>query len=298
MSTTAIDTLPAADEIERLEQSEEEIGNETPHQPVPPVPLPSLSELSSPLWTPGVLHVLGPVEVPGFLPRRVRVYLPSTARPGIPHPVVYGFDGQNLFGDDTAYAGGWHFHRVIERRAARKRVAPIVVGIDHGERERIDELSPFAFEHSKGRADAFLDWVTGAVLPRLEAELPILPFPEARVIGGSSMGGLAALYAHLRHPQLFGNAMVMSPSFWVADAAMLDHLAAREESESGRVYLDAGRHEGNGTLTPVVQQAARHLREIGYTGDRLRVRIEMRGGHDEKSWNRRLPGALRFFLGA
>lgn len=289
--------------IEAPEQVEDEIAAEAPPaEAIPPSEaaesFPTLAELPSPLWTPGGLHVLGPVDLPGFLPRRVRVYLPSTVRPGVLHPIVYGFDGQNLFGDDAAYAGGWHFHRVVERRAARRRIAPIVVGIDHGERERIDELSPFPFEHSKGRADDFLAWLVGALMPRLESELPVLSSAIARVIGGSSMGGLAALYAHLRFPQIFGGAMAMSPAIWVAGAAMLDFLAGQERSSTGRVYLDAGRHEGNGTLTPVVQQVARRLREIGYIGDRLRLRIELRGGHDEQSWNRRLPGALQFLYGA
>lgn len=256
-----------------------------------------LGQLPEPEWAPGRLHRLGPIDVPGLRPRSVRVYLPSSFRPDLFHPVLYGFDGQNLFEDEAAFAGGWHLHREIENRVRRSRLAPIAVGIDHGNEGRIDELSPFVFPQSKGRADLFLDWVVGGLIPYLLTRLPIYPAAEGAVVAGSSMGGLAAFYAHLRHPGVFGGALAMSPSFWIAEGAVLRWAERRGAPPPSRVYLDGGREEGAGTVAPRVREMAAILRRQGYRRDRLRVRIDPRGQHDEASWRRRLPGALGFFYG-
>src|SRR5262245_6072211 len=56
----------------------------------------------------GVL-LLGPYEVPGLASRSVRVFLPPPDGRG-PPPVLYLFDGQNLFDDAPSFAGGWHLH--------------------------------------------------------------------------------------------------------------------------------------------------------------------------------------------
>src|SRR5579863_6989097 len=66
-------------------------------------------------WKPGQLHIIGPLAVPGHVPRRIRVYLPSSFVPGEPRFGLYMFDGQNLFEDYPSYAGGWKLHDAIER---------------------------------------------------------------------------------------------------------------------------------------------------------------------------------------
>jgi len=91
--------------------------------------------------------------------------------------------------------------------------------------------------------------------------------------------------------------LAMSPSFWVAAGAILPWVERVEPPNPSRIYLDAGRGEGNGELVPIVREMAGILRGRGYRRDRLRLRIDPNGGHDEPSWRRRLPGALRFFFG-
>ncbi|MDP9120331.1 MAG: esterase family protein [Acidobacteriota bacterium] len=264
--------------------------------PPPPLDLPAPAGPLAAEWVPGRLHVLGPLEVPGFRARHVRVYLPSTFSPAVPRFALYMLDGQNIFEDEPSFSGGWHLHAAIERLArSRHRVAPIVVGIDHGGEDRFSELSPFPHEEQPGRLDAFLEWLTGSLTPLLAAELPLIPGALGAVAGGSSMGGLASLYAHFRHPEAFGGALVMSPSFWLADDAILRYVADRPTPEVSRIYLDCGAREGRGTLLPLVAAMAAHLGNRGYDADHLMFRIDRRGAHNERSWRRRLPGALRFF---
>ncbi|HVT59404.1 MAG TPA: alpha/beta hydrolase-fold protein [Thermoanaerobaculia bacterium] len=249
-------------------------------------------------WHPGKIHILGPLAVPGLADRNVRVYLPSTFTPRVPRFALYMFDGQNLFDDQPSFAGGWHLHAAIERLAKGCPLAPIAIGIDHGHELRLRELSPFPVAEGHGGGaglDLLLDWMTGTLMPLLAGELPLISGPVGAVAGGSSMGGLAALYAHFRHPDAFGGALAMSPSLWIADGEILRWVAGQPTPEVSRIYLDCGAREGRGMVLPLVAAMAAHLGNRGYDRDRLLFRPDPRGAHNESSWRRRLLRALRFF---
>lgn len=241
----------------------------------------------------GHFEQLGTVVPKGLGARRVRAYLPA-ATDATPRPLIVMFDGQNIFDDAGSFVGGWHAHRAVDR-LARER-APIVVGIDHGGAHRIAELSPFSDGTRGGHLEGFLAAVIDQLLPRLRARFAIRDLP---FIGGSSLGGLASLYAHLQHPDLFGGALAMSPSLWFARARVAAWLRAQPAPPRSRIYLDIGTPEGAFRMQPLVVRLGRELRQRGWreTGNRrLLVHVDPRGRHRESSWRRRLPAALRFLV--
>src|SRR5688500_12225603 len=62
--------------------------------------------------------------------RRLRVYLPPDYATGTRrYPVLYMFDGQNLFDDATSYAGEWGVDESMDALAREEGFAAIVVGI-------------------------------------------------------------------------------------------------------------------------------------------------------------------------
>ena len=238
--------------------------------------------------------IWGPENVPGLSPRRVRIHVPAGHDPARGAPLLFLFDGQNVFDDASSYAGGWYAHHAVDRMAQR-RPHPVVVGIDHGGVDRIHELSPWAANGSRGQLDLLLRWLTDSLLPQLRVQFSAGAGPAATVIGGSSMGGLAALYAHLARPDVFGGALVMSTSLWFAQRRMLSWLGEVSLPWTSRIYLDAGASEARGALLEMNRSAAATLRYRGYDDDRLRVMEDRRGTHNEASWRRRLPVTLRFF---
>lgn len=236
-------------------------------------------------------------DIPGVATgRRVRVYVPHGLPEEGPRPALYMFDGQNDFGDEGSYAGGWFAHDAVDRLSPRTSNVPVVVAIDHGGDKRIDELSAWKQGSMGGLADPFLDWMTGTLVPAMQREFHLTPGAVGAVVAGSSMGGLAALYAHFRHPEAFGGALAMSPAFWFGRGAILAYVAHRPTPPFSRVYLDCGQREGGGRMATGLHAVADLLRPRGYGEDRLRVRIDKRGTHNEKHWRRRLPNALRFMF--
>jgi predicted alpha/beta superfamily hydrolase len=242
-----------------------------------------------------VLHHLGPFDVPGLRPRRVRVYVPPRDK-SVPSPVLYMFDGQNVFDDEPSYAGGWQLHKTARSLAKKHGAAPVVVGIDHGGEARIEELCPWPAERSGGRTDALLDWITGTVMPRVQADFNVTDDPLRVAVGGSSLGGLGALYAHFRNPERFGMALAMSPSLWVGGGKIFAYILSRSRPWTSRIYLDAGALEAGGRMLEAARRLAAELRARGWDDGTLRFVASKRGTHSEKHWRRRAPGGIEFLF--
>jgi predicted alpha/beta superfamily hydrolase len=236
---------------------------------------------------------LGSYDIPGIGQRRVRVHVP---RGRAKRSVVVLFDGQNVFDDEGSFAGGWHAHRAAERVVTRRRPAPIVVAVDHGYAARQHELLPFSGGRSRGGLDAMVAFLRVRLAHDVRARFGIPAAPARWVVGGASLGGVAALYTHFAAPEVFGGALCMSPSLGIGGRRLFEWTAAQPLPWTSRIYLDCGAREGRGTALPRVAAMAALLRARGYGEDRLRFRRDARGRHDEASWRRRLPGALRFLL--
>ena len=245
-----------------------------------------------------ILHKLGPFRAPWLAgERHVRVYVPPGRSGGELLPVLYMFDGQNIFHDDPSFSGGWHLHHTVEDLARRGRPAPIIVGIDHGGPRRIDELSPFRCRMSKGQLRHLLAWMTKTLIPRIRDEFPVRRDVAGTAIGGSSLGGLAALHAHFHRPEMFGAALVMSPSLWLARGKMLRWLPKQSRPWTTRIYVDAGAREPR--LLRDADRLVHMLRARGWGDHELLWRPDPHGVHHESAWRRRAPAALEFlFTGA
>jgi len=244
-----------------------------------------------------VIYKLGPFAIPGLSrDRHVRVYLPDE-RPAAPLPVLYTFDGQNVFHDAPSFSGGWYLHHAVHDLHQEGKPAPVIVGIDHGNEHRVHELSPFPCEGSRGEADLLIRWIARELAPRIRGEFPVRSDVAGTGIGGSSMGGLAGLYAHFRRPDVFGAAMCMSPSLWFADYKIFEEFPKWRRPWTSRIYLDAGAHEGE--MLADASRLAALLRERGYTDDEdLLWHPDPYGQHSERDWRKRAPQALeRLFTG-
>lgn len=240
----------------------------------------------------------GPVEVPGIGPRALDIYLPPghDRDTGHRYPVAYMFDGQNVYGDEGSFAGGWRMHLVLDRLAARGHRVPVVVGLHHGGAQRVDELAPWRTgSGGGGKTDLLLDWIAGELSGQVQRNLRVMAGPEHTLVGGSSMGGLTALYAVFRRPETFGSALAMSPSLWVGGGEIFRFIERTPVPWSCKIYLDAGGRER--WLMDAARQMNLMLERKGLVGGRhVHFRADPRGGHHERSWRRRLPAALRFLL--
>lgn len=242
--------------------------------------------------------------------RNIIVYLPPSYEIGVDrYPVLYLHDGQNLFDAATSFAGEWHVDETMED-LSRDGIEAIVVGIPNAGIHRLDEYSPFHHPgFGGGLGDLYLSFIVETLKPRIDADFRTRPERDSTGILGSSMGGLISLYGYFRHPETFGFAGAMSPSFWFAKGAIYKYIK-EAEFNPGRIYLDAGtREHGESrgwTIMPNssrryyagVRRMQRILAHKGYRPRRELLYVEEKWAtHEEGAWARRLPTAIRFLLG-
>src|SRR6185437_10795612 len=73
-------------------------------------------------------------------------------------------------------------------------------------------------------------------------------------IAGSSMGGLISMYAVLKYPDVFGNAGIFSPSFWIAPD--IYNYASQKALEShSRFYFVCGDSESDSMVADMKKMA-------------------------------------------
>jgi predicted alpha/beta superfamily hydrolase len=245
---------------------------------------------------PTVRDFVPPLRMPklGFA-RKLRVYLPPDYAQGSQrYPVLYMFDGQNLFDDATSYAGEWGVDETMDV-LAREGFPAIVVGIDHGGERRFNELIPYwnvRFLPNSGAL--FIDDVVHAIKPFVDANYRTLPDRDHTAVVGSSLGGLSADYAIHRYPEVFGKAGVFSPSYWVSEEAF---AVARSTPlpVGSRVYLYTGGREGGDSVSQLETMAS-ILRAHSGSADNVTVRVVPEAEHNEAAWRAEFPHAVRWLF--
>ena len=247
---------------------------------------------------PGV-HVLAQrVAMPGLgRERTVRLYLPPSyeSAPQRRYPVIYMHDAQNLFDDATSFAGEWGVDETLDELARTRGFEAIVVGIDHGDGERIHELSPWTNpKYGPAQGEQYMAFVVDVVKPFVDARYRTQPGRESTAIAGSSMGGLISHYALLRYPQVFGKAAILSPSYWFA-GEVYTQTAAHPWPSGTRTYFYIGGREGDESV-PDVDRMIALLRTQAHAAGDIALHVEPGAEHSERAWRAEFPRAVAWLF--
>ena len=236
----------------------------------------------------------------GEEPRNVYVYLPDGMDGRERLPVLYMFDGHNVFFDeDVTYGTSWGMGAYMDETNTRMMIVAVECN-DSPDNGRLSEYSPFSFDdphlgHVTGRGQETMDWFTQELKPLIDRRYPTKPGRAHTFIAGSSMGGLMSLYAVLCYNQVFSRAAALSPSLWVAPKKLTQLIDEADIRPGTVVYMDYGAKE---------MRSRRHMRRAFATvGGRLierRVlltsRIVPHGEHSEASWSRQIPFFINTLL--
>jgi len=226
--------------------------------------------------------------------KNIWIYLPASYKASTKnYPVLYLQDAQNLFDSSTSFSGEWRVDEILDSL----KLDLIVVGIEHGNAKRIDELTPYAHpEHGGGNAVAYLDFITKTLKPQIDSLYRTKPTAASTFIGGSSLGGLFAYYSILKHPEIFSKALVFSPSFWFSDEIVtLTKQTHMEALSATKIFFRAG-HKESETMVPLMMKMRQILIDKGMSMCDINSKAVFEGTHSEKFWASQFPEAALWLI--
>ena len=240
--------------------------------------------------------------------RPLHIWLPDDYHSSSAHyPVMYFFDGHNLFlNEDATYGKSWGMKEFLEQWEKPM----IIVGIEcgHDGQERLSEYLPYAadkkshFASFEPKGDETMQWILSEVKPLIDLEYRTIPFRECTGIAGSSMGGLMALYAVVHYNRWFSKGGCVSSAIGFCMRPLMSDLRKIRISPDTRIYLSWGSREAHGIKDPEKddrssktygwnKKIADHLEDRGAV---VKMHCQVGGGHCEADWEKLVPSFMEF----
>ena len=237
------------------------------------------------------------IKVPnlsGDKERRAYIYLPASYKkdPQRRYPVMYMFDGHNVFFDaDATYGKSWGMSKYLDK--AQKQLIVVAIECNHEGTCRLQEYSPFPFENAtlgtiRGLGNSYMRWMVHSLKPYIDANYRTLPDRTNTIICGSSMGGLMALFGACAYNHIFQRAACLSPSLWVAPGKVLEMVAKANIRRDTCIYMDYGSEEMfNNAANGEALISTSHMLLTKRVN--LALRVVPGGNHSEASWEKQIP---------
>lgn len=206
--------------------------------------------------------------------------------------VMYMFDGHNLFYDsDATYGTCWGLREFLS--GWEKQM--IVVGLEcsHKGNSRLIEYCPYDFNNgaTHGTGQETIRWMVDELKPMIDSTYRTWPHREATGIGGSSMGGLMALYGVCAENATFSKAACLSTAFGFCYGAMKNMVQNARLDPDTRVYLGWGGREGwNAKGRAIMNNENKAINDIVWKKGAMPYLFRQDdGGHCEADWRRQVP---------
>ena len=220
---------------------------------------------------------------------------------------MYFFDGHNLFlNEDATYGKSWGMKEFLEGWGKDM----IVVGIEcgHDGYERLSEYLPYPadagsrFEQFEPLGEDTMRWITEEIKPMIDREYRTIPFRECTAIGGSSMGGLMALYAAVHYNSLFSKAACVSSAIGFCMRPLMADMRGNAMSADTRIFLSWGTREAWGVQNPDRDDRSsktygwnkRVADQVGSVGATAKLFCQVGGSHCEADWEKQVPEFMDF----
>jgi len=216
---------------------------------------------------------------------KVWLYLPPDyATSKKKYPVIYMHDGQNLFDDKTSYVGEWKVDEILNKIYEETGEGFIVVGVEHGGKERVNEYTPWAHKrHGGGKGKEYIHFVVNVLKPYVDTNYRTKSKQKYTGLIGASLGGLISYYGGLAYPDVFGKIGALSTSFWFSDQ-VFELTKKNGNQKNVRMYLLVGGKEG-GTMVSDMFKAEKMLKDNGFNERNLTSKLNKEAEHNEAFWS-------------
>jgi len=227
--------------------------------------------------------------------------------------LLIAHDGQNVFDGKTSTHRGqtWKMAQSAIHVSNELGIAPpAIIAVWHGSTKenpwgRAKDLAPEQFFTADTyidprwkvpdpsfvvRSDEYLEQIFNSIVPAIHPSAS----PKNTAVIGSSMGGLATLYAAIKHPNKFNTALSLSPHWSISDQnfarAFVEALPLTH-----KIWMSRGTKGLDREYPPLQNFVDQLMRQRGFAHN-FESKVFNRSGHNERSWAKYLHEPLRFWL--
>ena len=230
--------------------------------------------------------------------RKIWLYLPPDyATSNKTYPVLYMQDGQNLFDNATAFSGEWQVDETLNTLFQQGNYGAIVVGIDNGGGDRLNEYSPWNNpSYGGGQGDLYSQFVAETLKPYIDANYRTKPQPQFNALLGSSMGGLISSYIGAKYPTVFQKIGNFSPAFWFAKSQLVNYITSNTQNyANSRMYFVAGSNESSTMVGDSNDIKNAFQNNLLATNNTL-TKYDSYGTHTESYWRGEFAAAYQWLF--
>ena len=173
----------------------------------------------------------------------------------------------------------------------------IVVGIDNGGAERLNEYSPWVNpSYGGGDGDDYMAFVANTLKPYIDANYRTKPEPAFNALLGSSMGALISTYGAVEYPNVFKKVGSFSAAYWFALSDFNTYINANNTVLANhRMYFVAGQNEYSTIMTDI-NGVKNNLQLKGLTATNTLTKYDSYGTHTESYWRGEFAAAYQWLF--
>ncbi len=214
--------------------------------------------------------------------KKIWVYTPAGFRKsGDRYPLLVVFDGdRNVL---------W-IPKILDVLIAQGRIPPVIAVMT-------DESVPSERRNELPCNPQFADFLAKELVPWARRNYYATTQAERTLVAGSSFGGLASVFAGVKHPEVFGNVISLSGSFWWKpdgdkESEWLTKLVHATPKLPLRFYLEVGLMESYSMQIETNRRMRDALAAKGYPVGYS----EYDGGHSFLNWSGGLANGLEYLI--
>jgi predicted alpha/beta superfamily hydrolase len=148
------------------------------------------------------------------------------------------------------------------------------------------------------QGNRYLEQVTQEIAPEIASHIGMNINGVDKAVIGSSMGGLASLYALGKRPDFFTTALSLSPHWSAGDIPLVEALIdALPKPGAHKVWMSRGTKGLDSHYGPFQEHADQMMLQSGWhEGEDFITRVYKNSGHSERSWAKYLDQPMKFWL--
>ncbi|MFM8843659.1 MAG: alpha/beta hydrolase-fold protein [Actinomycetota bacterium] len=231
--------------------------------------------------------------------------------------VLIAHDGQNIFDRKTAtFIYTWRLAQTAIRvaRECGKR-PPLIIGVFHSSsksdphgrakdlcpedpfREGVQPASAPLLSVNELHGNSYLENIFNKIAPEIASRTHSTYLPANTAMIGSSMGGLATLYAAIKHSDKFRASLALSTHWPLAENALVDWMVPKLPQDNGfKVWMSRGTKGLDALYKPFQDRADQLMNDLHWNASHFKSKVFHRTSHNERSWASYVDEPLRFWL--